>query len=351
MTDVRISTSQIKLWSDCKTRWAFERIEHRSAPPGPAATFGTNVHAWVAAHLSGQQYPDVTRDELMCAQALLPHLPSRAEAETHFNFVHGGHGWHGYIDAQDGPHIYDHKTIKTLSKVPDLAALRGDPQALIYAVGGAYEYDTVTLQWTYVERPTGAVIPMKWAASTKPQQLDALLPTADAIAYARRTVTEANSLDGNLAACYKYGPCPHRVVCHTYQNRNKTMTTPTKLERQLKLSLGLAPTEPPPAPTVKGGLMHAYIGCLPIKRASQRPLYDMAMLIESANDAIKVTHDVAHWRMIPYTAAGVLAVAIKDTIAAIGSQGPFDVYSVFPLPPEVLSVIITAAAEVTKGAS
>ncbi|MCA9579683.1 MAG: PD-(D/E)XK nuclease family protein, partial [Myxococcales bacterium] len=170
-----ISPSQVKAFTACPRKWAFDKIDGVPRPGSPSTDLGTRVHEILEAWLLSGAAPDLTEEFRYTSRAgnpvvrhpgriahaglhMLPApLTPGLEVEGWMRMTSPAGPWIGRLDLrypcpETGVRVvHDHKTTGSprYAQTPD--TLRTDPQALLYA---AHEMKTLgvdraRLDWAY----------------------------------------------------------------------------------------------------------------------------------------------------------------------------------------------------------
>lgn len=247
-----ISASQISTVRDCAAKWAFDKIDGIERVEGGAAALGTRIHTLIERWFDHGEVPagvDGDADSIRAATValtIIQHLPPRGpgvetEREIHFYWKDADVFVKGFIDLFRGgevPHVFDHKSTSSISKYAkseeDLAL---DPQALFYGLAARLDHhertgvlpEFVDLQWTYGETvtpktklPQSRPVRVRQSLKVLEEGLESLKPYAAKIRTLHETVKSGTEVEGDLSACWKYGPCPYRDRCTTYQQSRST---------------------------------------------------------------------------------------------------------------------------------
>lgn len=227
------SASQIKTWRDCHRKWWFDKILGLGQPTTQAMDFGTKVHAQLEDYVNGK----IEIHQMMPqAVELLQYIPPADKynrvTEAHLT-IEKGNGWPvnvtGKIDllAQDKENpghvkVIDYKTTKNFAYVPEVEALRRDPQRLIYTemvlhFEKAAQYVTFSLLYTlksFDGNTSSRVVsvPMQRGNEAFRRELldlkgDLHLMVADSLQKTPEAV------EANYDSCGNYGGCPFKERC------------------------------------------------------------------------------------------------------------------------------------------
>jgi hypothetical protein len=184
----------------------------------------------------------------------------------------------GYVDLWSAQRraIWDYKTTSSIHRYSKSEeVLLTDPQALIYGMGGRLLVqekegvlpENIDLTWVYVQTKSSKTK----APEVKPVRVKQTLKILeDGLEGMRPTVKEMADLwqvrDGGVRleeipykseACWKYGGCPYRDLCPSFQKQRATSAqnqtpeepmTQARLDLLAKLSAQLATQRPPEPP-------------------------------------------------------------------------------------------------------
>lgn len=233
--NVYFSPTGYSLWAACQRKWAWQYIYGHRDPPGPAAQFGTEVHAEIERYYK-QDRPPAKHVRLVSAMLKLLPAPSpyiQAEPQLLMDLLQGEPSLGlmpvkllGYVDllekrpAKAEVVVYDHKTTSGVRYAKTRQDLEdGDPQAVIYQTWAMHLYPRadVSLQWTYgMSKGRKAPWPVK-ARVPEDVRLEVMDKVREAAAYARQMkkdkphIEEINPTYGS--ACTAFGGCPLRERC------------------------------------------------------------------------------------------------------------------------------------------
>jgi hypothetical protein len=256
-----VSQSQITTWCDCKRKWAWKYVEGEEDPQTDAAALGDEVDAgqlqpylrdgrefdfvhtfqsWKPGYIAaaGVSYlPPPKSPGLEVQKEVVLASPSglRDDFEAGRSPV-ARFGYFGFIDLwlPDGsmmpglpprepgiviPCVGDFKTTKDFKWRKKEAALRKDPQAVIYAMWAMLTTGSrvVDLVWLYFRTVGTPVVQPTYVRVTAEEitprflELDAI---AQEIVATKRAGTRALDLPPSPMSCGKFGGCPYQDDAH-----------------------------------------------------------------------------------------------------------------------------------------
>jgi hypothetical protein len=240
-SDLTLSPSAIAKFRSCQRAYAFEYNEGLFVPSSIKQQFGTNVHQQLEGWLRKGTLPADSAEGRTAAQGIqkgwLPVPDSRLLVEHRFKFrVSPGLLVGGIIDCVAPPGVagsevllIDHKTTSDLrwAKKPD--ELRGDPQALVYAIWAMLEWrvEVVRARWIYYsasnprngKRKPQGVLPVEVLLSiSDPAFIDVEVPRllADLEAMKKIRLEKQGGLrfPPSPESCGLYGGCAHVGRCN-----------------------------------------------------------------------------------------------------------------------------------------
>ena len=321
-----VSASQITTFRDCARKWYFEKIVGLTRPSTGSTELGSAVHAVLEGYLRGDvDHIEPTSEAHEIALSGLEHLPARGphlEVELALQdsmpLTDSPVPVLGYVDLIDHANneILDHKTTSSARYTKTESELRQNVQLHLYA--RAYferfpERDKVTLTHVYYGTRS------RWSKRvsvtvTREENAAQWAQIKDTINQMVRASQAPNA--GEVPACYdecgKYGGCPFKGAClrasshtpktlddKTAQNTESTnMSNMTEQQRLAALTGGARPSYLPtsaPAPEApkRPAAKVLYIGCMPLKGASNAPLPVLdayADLVREVCTAFNVPH-------------------------------------------------------------
>lgn len=325
-----VSASQITTFRDCPRKWYFEKVAGLTRPGTSATDLGSAVHSVLEAYLRGEIASIEPSDEVHAiALSGVEHLPTpHPGLEVELSLADDMPlsdspvpvlGFVDLIDHENNE-IIDHKTSSSPRYTKTESELRGNVQLHLYA--RAYferfpERDRVTLTHVYYGTKS------RWSKRvsvvvTREENARVWQGVKDTITQMVQASTAPNA--GAVPACYdecdKYGGCPFKGACvraasytpktletKTLETKTdkepKTMSQMTEQQRLAALTGGARPsylpTQPAPAPEApkRPAAKVLYIGCLPLKGASNAPVMVLdayAPLVREICTAFNVPH-------------------------------------------------------------
>lgn len=281
MTDLATyvySPSQLENWTDCKRKWAWDKIAKLARGESASARLGTQIHLQLENYQRGLPFDFATdHHAARLAQEVTPWIPPpndpcvTVEGEITFDGPEWSrHKWTGRIDWYrfDGQTltIGDHKStssIASYAKSPEV--LSTDTQAIVYSAWGLRRFgvEKVDLQWTYVQTRGAIRAEPRRLTLHREHILDRMAQldnVAHEITLTRETLTEAKEYPHNPNACEKFGGCPYRNQCNLspLESLRYTMSAgPSLMDRLGALGSNMAPPAPtqgnyPSPPTLPG---------------------------------------------------------------------------------------------------
>lgn len=267
-----VSASQVSSYAECQRKWAFKYIARHETAQTEAQKLGDDVdEGQLQPYLRDGRPFDYTRENESgyIAASALAYLPKPQspglEVQKHFTLPAAtarrpdGSALFGYQGYQDlwmplrehmpaaafdadeltkppasylnfgtnpPPVVVDFKTTVDLKWAKGRAALRKDPQAMLYATWAMYETGAraVDLVWIYM-RTRGARQAKRthlrvYATDVLPQfqAIDAIANEMFGVRQAGDAATDKQafvlSLPPTPSACESFGGCPHRHVCN-----------------------------------------------------------------------------------------------------------------------------------------
>lgn len=239
---IGVSPSQIKVYRECKRKWAYGYIDRIRYPSSPAQEFGILGHARNEAWLKDGTPVGTDDVGLVCQQGIKPnHLPTPAPdllTEHYFeiSLFEGDAIMLGYIDCvlptRPGapiPIIHDWKFTKDLRWAMKQNELDDDAQVAVYAEVGLllFESDFVKVRWVYFcgrvnknsedgrpRTPRGVrPIDQTYTREQIGRMWQACLDDAAEIVHLKKTVKFAKDVEPDPTHCDAYGGCDHRDYC------------------------------------------------------------------------------------------------------------------------------------------
>lgn len=233
-----LSASGYGTFKDCPRKWWYEKVIGLRGPPTEAMSMGTRMHALIETYLKTGAWTGPYAAQLtpLCVPALEWLVPLRhrivdpqrdAFVEAPLSLPAGTLGTlpiKGFVDyCDDTPLVIDHKTKNDLSDTRFLytaETVTGDPQMLFYAqlLWGDVRPPTVELGHIYYSRSTPGADGSARGLATWGQVEDnteKFVQAAHAMhSYVgARDKEQAHEIPHDLAACAKYGGCPHAAYC------------------------------------------------------------------------------------------------------------------------------------------
>lgn len=233
---MNLSVSQIKKYDiqsgGCPRAYALEYVEDQKPPASPKQQFGKDVHSQLERWLRDAIAPDDTPEGQVAKQGIrkgwLPSPSSSLLVEHKFEIP-----WLedvimlGYIDCCEPveiPLVLDHKTTSSLNWAMEAHELEDDPQALIYSLWAALEYQVsrVRARWLYYSasnpkrgprRPTGALpveIEFRTNSDEYINKIKRLIGVTKEMVHIRKEGILGKDCNINPQACNNYGGCWHR---------------------------------------------------------------------------------------------------------------------------------------------
>ena len=223
---IKISPTQLTLFSLCPRKWAFSYIEKRKSPPSPSMEFGLEGHKAIEDYLKGGDLPDNDIGQLVTKaidKDLLP-LPNEKniaiEKEILFSIpIDDVEAYYfGFIDILcfEQQMIIDHKFTKSFRYMKSEEDLITDPQSLIYSYALMLELKSQTCinRWIYYaaagnNRPR-KVIGVKPVEITRTiEEVKLELKNYNSVVMEINTIREskgkdANEVRANISACAAY---------------------------------------------------------------------------------------------------------------------------------------------------
>lgn len=239
---IGVSPSQVKVYRECKRKWAYGYIDRIRYPPKPAQAFGLEGHARNEAWLENGTPVGDDDVGLVCAQGIKPHhLPTPAPdlmIEHYFEIVlfDGQAIMLGFIDCVLPPRpgspipiIHDWKFTKDLRWAMKVDELDDDAQAAVYAKVGVilFDADFVTDRWVYFcgrvnkksedgrpRTPRGVrAVEQIYKRDQIERMWQTCVDDAAEIVQLRKTVKFAKEVEPTQTHCDAYGGCDHRDYC------------------------------------------------------------------------------------------------------------------------------------------
>jgi len=231
---MKLSASQVNLYLRCPRAYALTYVEKQVSPPSPKQQFGTDVHSQLERWLRDGIPPDDTPEGRVANQGIrndwLPPPSSKLLIEKEFLipwFEDEGVYMRGFVDCCDPrgvPLVLDHKTTSNLKWAMTEEDLAGDPQALIYSLWAALEYNAslVRARWVYYSasnpkngprKPQGALpveILFKTNSSEYIDKIQWLLDTTGEMINIRSNEIRGSECEPKPENCGAYGGCFHR---------------------------------------------------------------------------------------------------------------------------------------------
>ncbi len=378
-----VSASQITTFRDCPRKWYFEKVAGLTRPGTSATELGSAVHSVLEAYLRGEVATIEPLDEVRAiARSGLEHLPTpHAGLEIELSLADDMPLTDspvpvlGYVDLIDHARneIIDHKTSSSPRYTKTESELRQNVQLHLYA--RAYferfpERDKVTLTHVYYGTKT------RWSKRvsvvvTREENAAQWAQIKDTISQMLQVSASPNA--GAVPACYdecdKYGGCPFKGACvRAASYTPKTLETKTKTDKETNMSNmneqqrlaaltgGARPSYLPTnaaAPTPEAPKRPAakvlYIGCMPLKGASNAPV----MVVDAYADLVREICAAFH---VPHMGLVDFGKGWAALVGGVADRGwPADVAALYldPLSKEyehLVSVLVSLADVVVKRA-
>jgi len=254
---LRLSASQVQLWSDCKRKWMWKYVAGIEEPSNPAADKGKLVHGELEKYLTGGSI-DFTTEIGYIAASGLEHLPKPGTAgmrvEEEFHFVGpSGHSYLGYKDLQVPGIIFDHKSTGDLRYQKTPEQLKKDIQAILYAVDYFRTHPDekeVELRWVYYQTRNArksAVTHLRVNQTETWNRFQDIEKIAEAMAEA--STKQPLDLPPTTSFCYAYNkPCHYQGNCNLSPfDKMRSHVEQNKLTALLKTKKNGAGAATPPA--------------------------------------------------------------------------------------------------------
>lgn len=336
---MKLSASQIQIYTDCKRKWAWRYLEKLRPPPHPTAALGSRVHEILELWGREGTAPDlaevfVTLDGrkhrpgriAACGLGEIPR-PEENETEKKIEIDFGWATFVGYIDSYAPGVVYDYKTTSDFRWAKTEQDLKNDIQAAIYAAYALNDREFVQLHWVYFRTrgaPKTKTVSVSYTKKDLKKNLERIKPIALEILERYKENPSAISLEPNTDQCDAYGGCPYRNNCGlTPTERLKGKMTQQTLREKMRAKLAaqkaaqveINPPEtkaPSPAPSsapssAKSGytLYTLYIDCYPM---SSTPTNAAEILAKGVAE-VSAEMELAHYRLADY-AKGPAALCV-----------------------------------------